>query len=130
MIQKFCLVSFYIPQVVYFQTFFKQNHTQKNWFSLLFLKIILSKTHLCTDSLLQCSNRKVHVGGHFYPSTCFSLTFFVRNLLPRLPLSSPTPNFFICHLVKGRLSFIITRRFVILKINGSLCAGLKYACFF
>lgn len=33
MIQQFGLVSFYIPQVVYFQTFLKQNHTQeKNWF--------------------------------------------------------------------------------------------------
>lgn len=33
MIQKFCLVLFYIPQVAYFQTVLKQNNTQeKNCF--------------------------------------------------------------------------------------------------
>ena len=45
------------------------------------------------------------------------------------PLPPPLPFVFMCHLVKGLLSFIITLRFVILKINGYLYAGLKYACF-
>lgn len=66
--------------------------------------------------------------GTFLSLSLHLTDFFCRESTQNF-LPSPRPQFFPCHLVKVRLSFIITPRVVILKINGSLYTGLKCACF-
>lgn len=61
--------------------------------------------------MLPCSKYGVHIWGTFLSLSFLLTDFFVGNLLILFPFSSPpppAPKFFLCDLVKGRLSFTNT----------------------